>query len=239
MIARDIDCDTCVNQNCVIKKNLSSALVREYAEKKSVIKCKKSQQFVMEGAHVNGLFFIYEGSAKVFRSGINAREQIVKLARAGEVVGHRGLGEQTRHYHISAMSMEPSILCYFSKEILQEMMLKEAKLTYSFMLFYASELNRSEERMKSIAHMSVRERVADGLLYVHRKFGQDREGILTYSLTRREYADYAGTTEEQVIRVLSALKKEGMIVTKGRKIGIKNMDMLKKEISPEHYFLSS
>lgn len=84
--------------------------------------------------------------------------------------------------------------------------------------------------------MTVRERVIDTLLYIHRKFG-DLRGFLNLPLSRKEYADYAGTTEEQVIRIFSALKKEKLIVAKGKKIGIVNVDALKKEIKEHNYFL--
>ena len=106
------------------------------------------------------------------------------------------------------------------------------------MLFYANELNRSENKVKSISQMTVRERVIDTLLYIHRKFG-DLRGFLNLPLSRKEYADYAGTTEEQVIRIFSTLKKEGLITAKGKKIGINNVQNLKNEISEHNYFLDT
>ena len=112
------------------------------------------------------------------------------------------------------------------------------KFTYDLMLFYANELNRSESKVKSISQMTVRERVIDSLLYIHRKFGELR-GFLDLPLSRKEYADYAGTTEEQVIRVFSGLKKEKIIITKGKKIGISNIQLLKNEISEHNYFLDT
>jgi CRP-like cAMP-binding protein len=106
------------------------------------------------------------------------------------------------------------------------------------MLFYANELNRSENKVKSISQMTVRERVIDTLLYINRKFG-DLRGFLNLPLSRREYADYAGTTEEQVIRVFSALKKENLITAQGKKIGIGDLQLLKREISEHNYFLDA
>jgi CRP-like cAMP-binding protein len=78
----------------------------------------------------------------------------------------------------------------------------------------------------------------DTLLYINRKFG-NVNGFLNLPLSRKEYADYAGTTEEQVIRVFSTLKKEALISAKGKKIGILNTELLKKEINEHNYFLDS
>ena len=191
----------------------------------------------MEGAPVNGLFFILKGKVKVFRTGINGREQIVRFAKDGEIIGHRGFGTQ-EYYSISAAALENTTLCYFSKNTLQEVLKKEPSFTYDLMLFYANELNKSEAKVKTISQMTVRERVIDTLLYVNRKFGQSN-GLIDILLSRKEYADHAGTTEEQVIRILSVLKKEALILAKGKRIGIPNVELLKKEISEHNFYLGT
>nr|WP_281261088.1 Crp/Fnr family transcriptional regulator [Algibacter marinivivus] len=203
----------------------------------TLLKCKKGQQFIMEGAPVNGLFFIKTGTVKVFRTGINGREQIVRFGKPCEIIGHRGFGTQ-EYYSIGAIALQNTELHYFSKEHLQDVLLTHPKFAYDMMLFYANELNRSENKVKSISQMTVRERVIDTLLYIHRKFG-DLRGYINLPLSRKEYADYAGTTEEQVIRVFSALKKENLIIAKGKKISIVNVSKLKNEISEHNYFLDT
>ncbi|ULC60407.1 Crp/Fnr family transcriptional regulator [Flaviramulus sp. BrNp1-15] len=236
-IPDSLSCNHCINTNCLIKKNIHTFSSSKLIDKKTNIKCKKGQQFIIEGAPVNGLFFILKGIVKVFRTGINGREQIVRFAKEGEIIGHRGFGTE-EFYSIGAIALKDVTLCYFSKDVLQDVMLENPLLTYDMMLFYANELNRSESKVKSISQMTVRERVIDSLLYIHRKFG-DLKGYLNLPLSRKEYADYAGTTEEQVIRVFSLLKKEGLISAKGKKIGILNIQKLKSEISEHNYFLDS
>lgn len=232
-----VSCDTCGNESCLIKRNLKVLSASNFMQEKSDIRCKKGQQFIMEGAPVNGLFFVLKGKVKVFRTGINGREQIVRFAKEGEIIGHRGFGTE-EYYSIGAVALEDTVLCYFSKITLQNALFKHPEFTYDMMLFYANELNKSESKVKSLSQMTVRERVIDTLLYVNRKFG-DNKGFINIVLSRKEYADHAGTTEEQVIRVFSVLKKENLIISKGKKIGINNTELLKKEISEHNYFLGS
>jgi len=236
-ITTDVSCEACVNRNCLIKRNINALEGLDITNNKNQFRCKKGQQFIMEGAPVNGLYFILSGKAKVFRTGINGKEQIVRFAKDGEIIGHRGFGTE-EYYSIGAMAIEDTTLCYFSKNTLQQALYKTPSLTYDLMLFYANELNKSESKVKSISQMTVRERIVDTLLYLYRKFG-DVNGYLNISLSRRDYANHAGTTEEQAIRVFSVLKKEGLIFTKGKKIGITNVDFLKKDISEHNYFLGS
>lgn len=232
-----VSCTNCENKNCLISSNTSVLENSAFLKNKSEIFCKKGQQFIIEGAPVNGLFFILKGKVKVFRTGINGKEQIVRFAKEGEIIGHRGFGTE-EYYSIGAIALQNVDLCYFSKDDLQTALKENPDFTYDMMLFYANELNRSESKVKSLSQMTVRERVVDTLLYINRKFGT-LKGFLNLPLSRKEYADYAGTSEEQVIRVFSALKKEGLIVASGKKVGIVDVNVLKKEISDHNFFLDS
>lgn len=230
-------CSDCTNINCLIKKNsLDQDLVDFLSEKRS-FKVGKGKQFILEGAPVHGLFFVYTGKVKVMKTGINGKEQIVRFATEGEIIGHRGFGAG-EYYQIGAVAIEETVLCSFSSSVLMDALKSIPKLTFDFMTFYSEELNRSETKVKKIAQMTVRERVIDSLLYMNRKFGQTGDW-LSVQLTRQEIADFAGTTDEQVIRVLSILKKEKLIKTSGRKIGILNFEKIKSEISEHNYFLDS
>ncbi len=210
----------------------------EITTQKHTIQCKKSRQFIMEGAPVNGLYFIYSGKVKVIKTGYNGKEQILRLSKDGEVIGHRGFGT-SETYKIGATALEDTILCNFSTNMLKEILMGEPKVTFDFMQFYANELNRSETKVKTMSQMTVREKVIDMILYIYRKFGNEVDGSIGLELSRKELADYAGTTDEQVIRILSVLKKENLIYTKSKLIQILNIDKLKKEISEHNFFLDS
>lgn len=231
-------CVTCNNQKCLIKKHVNNTGMENYIDKKHTILCKKNQQFILEGAPLNGLFFVYKGGVKVTKNGIGGREQIVRFAKDGNIVGHRGFGADNR-YLVSASSIEDTILCNFTNEVLNEMLHKIPELTYDLMTFYAEQLNKSETKVRKIAQMTVREKVIDALLYILQKFKQSPDGFINIILSRQDIADYAGTTEEQVIRVISGLKKEKLIRTEGKRIGIVNDKLLKKELSEHNYYLNN
>lgn len=222
----------------IIYKNVPHEYLLKIEDEINIFSCKKGQQFIIEGAPVNGLFFICEGKAKVLKTGIYGREQILRLVGEGEIVGHRGFGTKDR-YGISASAIEDVVLCNLTNEVLEKMLLEIPSLTYDLMLFYAEELNRSENKVKAFAQMTVREKVIDTLLYIDRKFGRNPKGFFKIQLSRKEIADYAGTTVEQVIRVISALKKEGLLQALGKQIGIIDTSQLKKEISEHNFFLDT
>jgi len=234
---KNTTCSACQNTDCIIKKNSHGESIERYLEAKHTIQCKKGQQFILEGAPVHGLYFVFSGKVKVAKTGFQGREQIVRFAKDGEIIGHRGFGIG-QSYQINAVAIEDTVLCNFTNEALQEMLHKLPNITYDFMVFYAEELNRSETKVRKFAQMTVREKVIDAFLYIHRKFGQS-DNYLNIQLSRKEIADFAGTTDEQVIRVISSLKKEELLRASGKKLGIVDIDMLRKEISEHNFFLDS
>jgi CRP-like cAMP-binding protein len=208
-----------------------------FIDTKNNLQCKKGQHFIIEGAPVQGLYFVRKGKIKVAKTGLNGKEQIIRFARDGEIVGHRGFGA-SQFYQINAVAMEDSTLCIFSTTLMNQMLHAIPSLTYDLMLIYAEELNASETKVKKFAQMTVREKVIDAFLYFNRKFGHAK-GFLDIPLSRKDIADFAGTTEEQVIRIISALKKEGLLLTSGKKISLKNVEVLKREISNHNYFINT
>ncbi|WP_298765269.1 Crp/Fnr family transcriptional regulator [uncultured Polaribacter sp.] len=238
MPINNIPCTSCKNTNCLIYKHIKTKDFEKFISEKNTFSCKKGQQFVMEGAPTNGLFFIQSGKAKVIKTGIYGKEQILRFVTDGEVIGHRGFGVRQK-YFIGALALEDTTLCNFSDKTLKEMLIQIPELTYDFMLFYAEELSKSEEKVKTLAQMTVREKVIDSLLYINRKFGANKKGYLNLILSRKEIADFAGTTDEQVTRTFSNLKKEGYITTTGKRIAIQNINALKKEIAEHNYYLAS
>ena len=228
------DCTSCINTSCFIKKHLHLEKMQDFALQKNTFPCKKGQQFMIDGAPPQGLYFLQKGKVKILKTGIYGREQIVRLAQEGDTIGFRGFGTSNR-YLIGAAALEDTVLCNFSNEIMQEILKTIPEFTYDMMLFYAEELNKSENKVKKIAQMNVRERVIDTLLHLHKKFGQTNH-LINVNLTRKEIADFAGTTDEQVTRIFSSLKKEALINMVGKKISLLEIPKLQAEIAEHRQF---
>ncbi len=228
-------CDTCENTNCLIQKHIQKETLQPFIKQKNAFACQSGQQFILEGAPVSGLYFIYKGSVKVYKQTDENNFQIIRFSKDGEIVGHRGFGTNYV-YDISASALTNSVLCHWGTEILIEMLHKTPELMFDFMLFYADQLQKSESNAKRFGKMSVREKVINGLLFIESKFGQS-DGFFNLTLSRKDIADFAGTSQEQVIRVISKLKKEGLLVTKGKKIGVPDLPKMEAELGENGYFL--
>lgn len=199
---------------------------------KQTIKLKKGEQFIVEGDAVRGVYFVQSGVAKVHRRW-GDKEMIVRFARKGDIVGHRGVSSEQAVYPISATALEPTILCFVDIAFFMSTLRVNSELTYHLMLFYADELQLSEQKMCNLVQLSVKSRLAWSLLLLYKIFGEDAsDGYIGITISKTDIAGYIGTTYETVYRMLAELMRLGFITMEGKKIYLKKFDTL-QEIAKE------
>ncbi|MFD2144433.1 Crp/Fnr family transcriptional regulator [Mucilaginibacter antarcticus] len=96
------------------------------------------------------------------------------------------------------------------------------------LLFFAEELRVSERKMRNLAHMPVKGRVAEALLMLKEQFGLTKEGFINIELSRQDLASFSGATYETVFRVINELIQEGLLILSGKSISIANEQKLSR-----------
>ena len=220
---RNIQCD---NQTCLLCKGCIKEWLPAIAANKKNFNVKKGQVIFSEGDPVKGIYFVYEGNVKVHKKWGPDKELIIRFANKGAIFGHRVLGKHATHYPISATALEAGIICYIDMEFFEATLKVNPQFTYQLMLFFADELQEAERKMRNLAHMPVKGRVAQALISLKNQFGTNPEGHIDVELTRQDLASYAGATYETVFRVVNELLQEKLISTNGKKINITNYDKL-------------
>ena len=166
-----------------------------------------------------------DGKVKVHKKWGDDKELIVRIANKGAIVGHRGLGSGTI-YPVSGTAIEPTIVCFIDIDFFKTSLKVNYAFTYELMMFFADELQESERRMRNLAHMSVKGRVAQTILSLKDKFGVTKDGGLDIVLSRQDLASYAGATYETVFRIMNEIKDDGAIEVVNKDIKIINADKL-------------
>ncbi len=215
------DCFLC--QNCIPEWRAVIGL-----HKKTIL-FKKGTHIIKAGEKVKGIYFIYTGAVKVYTAWTGQKELILRFSRKGDILGHRGLG-RVDTYPISAKTMEDTKVCFISNEFLESTLKTNPSFTYKLMHFYAAELQKAEKRMRDLAHMEVKGRIADALLELSRQFGADSDHYINITIKRQDIASYAGTTYETVFKFFTELIKSKIITTTGKRIRINNPGRLRQFI---------
>lgn len=227
----------CDANSCFMCQNCLKEWQPAICANKINIKLKKGEILFREGDPVTGIYFVFSGNLKVYKQWDADKELIIRFARNGAILGHRGIGENL-NYPISAEALEPSVVCYVDMRFFESTLKVNGELTYKLVNFFASELRKSEQRMRDLAHMSVKGRVADALLKFQEQFGITSTGLINISLSRQELASYAGTTYETVFRVINELVNSQVISLSGKNIAIINHQAL-TQLVPTIYSLNN
>jgi CRP-like cAMP-binding protein len=191
---------------------------------RQTLQVNKGEAFIHEGEKVTGVYFVYEGAVKVHKKW-GEKELIVRFAKKGDIVGHRGLGNDI-YYPVSATAIEPSIVCFIDIDFFLSSLKVNQDFLFQLMIFFAEELKVSERKMRNLAHMPVKGRVAQALLTLHEKFGLQHDDFIDLTLTKQDLASYTGATYETVFRVLNEMVEEKLVKLSGKNIGILDMQKL-------------
>jgi CRP/FNR family transcriptional regulator len=93
------------------------------------------------------------------------------------------------------------------------------------------DLGIADERIQSLAQKSVRERLAETLLFLQKTFQDDSmtdNNLISVTLPREDIANIVGTATETVIRLLSEFRTDKLIDMEGKKIRILNRGALER-----------
>ena len=195
------------------------------AHKKNFI-AKKGEVILKEGDSVTGVYFVTSGNVKVHKQW-GDRELILRFANDGAIFGHRGITSTTSIYPISATALETTSLCFVDIDFFKTTLKVNHDFAYSLLMFYADELHVSEKKMRDLALMSVKGRLAGAILSLQHQFGVNAEGFLNLDLSRQDLAAFTGATYETVFRTMNELLSEKLISVKGKLIYIENEAGLK------------
>jgi len=220
-------CKNCNLEFNTIFKKLTQEEIDFLNVHKTCAVYKKGAILYEEGNKVSGIYCINEGILKIYKTGIEGKEQIIRFAKEGEVIGYRSVinGE---HACTSVKILEDAVLCFISTQHLYQLLKQNNDFTMDLLHVTCKELGEANNYITDIAQKSVRERLAEILLQLKADFGVNNDGIINIALTREELANIIGTATESVIRLLSEFKMERIIELYGRKIKIIDENKLKK-----------
>lgn len=211
---KHVNCESCSVRTQSIFSSLNPGEVCDLDGHKSCHYYKKNQTIFVEGSYPRGVFCINHGKVKVYALGDEGKEQIVHIAKEGEVVGFRSMlsGES---YKLSATTLEDSNICFVAKDDFLNMLDTNVNLRNSILKELSKELGERAVFITNLAQKSVRERLAYSLILL-----ADIYGEAPINLTREDLANFVGTATETLIRLLKDFKEDGYIDIQTRKIFI-------------------
>ena len=221
-----IPCDQCTIRSHPLFRHLSEKEVGEISHNKITESFKRGSIIYREGHRMKGFYCVQKGIIKIYKTGFDGKEQIVRFAQYGDIIGYRSVMTNEPACTTSEV-LEESTLCHIPSELLMRLVKTNGEFAVELMKLTCKELGEANSYIADIAQKTVRERLAEVIILLVDGFGEDEEGILNISLTREELSNIVGTATESIIRLLSEFKSDRLIGLNGRKIKILDKPGLK------------
>ncbi|MBP7409895.1 MAG: Crp/Fnr family transcriptional regulator [Flavobacteriales bacterium] len=187
----------------------------------------KGDHIFKDGQVADRMYMIQRGRVKVVARYVKGVERIIRLAGDGEVLGHRGIGDEPI-YSATAIALSGTSVNVIPMQLFLSTLKANNLFCYHFLLFFAEELRVLDQHMRDLMNMDVTQRIAKVVKLNMDAFGFDERDKkkLAFTISRKDIASAANTTYESVIRTLADFQRHGIIDLVGKEIRI----MKKREL---------
>jgi CRP-like cAMP-binding protein/CheY-like chemotaxis protein len=212
------------NLNLLLSKNKGLAELKRVIKERRGRQFKKNQVIYYEGDKGNGLYLVIKGRIKTVKMAEDGRELMTGIYTTDEYLGiHSLLSNET--YSETATALEDCLLCLIPKDQLDELLNLYPEVGREFIRLLANNIRDKEEQLLQLAYHSVRKRMAEAMLRLHKQYTDATE---SFKISREDLAAMAGMATETVSRTLSDFKDEGLIDKKGSVITVLDITRLSK-----------
>ena len=217
-----VGCEDCPSLGESIFCSLKREILEEVSSQKGGNLYKKGEIVFSEGFKPFGIHCVSKGRIKIYKLGDDGKDQIVRVAKVGDIIGYRSLISD-EIYSASAEALEDSRTSVIPKNTFFELIKQENEFALKIMKVLSKDLRKAESQSMNIAQRTVKERLANALLS-KRDIIEEKEGkeLMSFTISRKDLADLIGCAPETLIRMLSQLKKEGVISLNKREVEILN-----------------
>lgn len=212
-------CESCIVRQFNALRAMNKEELKKVSDSKTVKLVKKGESIFEEGEKLSGVYCVRNGVSKLSKLSANGKDQIVKLATKGEVLGQRSvIVDETAN--LSATAVDDMEVCFIPKERIIQTLNINPDFAVEMLRHMAHDLREADDVIVNMSQKTVKQRIAEAFLYLKTNFGEDKDGFLLLRLSREEIANVVGTATESCIRIISEFKKKGLLKTIGKKVAI-------------------
>ena len=182
---------------------------------------KKHKILFREDTEPLGLYYLVDGKIKIYKNGYNGNEQIIRFASPGDLFGMNAIIAEKNHI-TSSTAIENSFVCIIPPEDLLKLTKENPDIFYYLINTLSKLLRETDNRTISIIHKSEKERLAETLLILSKKFNPH------INLLKKDLANFSIIERNKLKPYLSELKKENLIYYNSERIKIRDVIGLKK-----------
>ncbi len=220
-------CLACPARDSFLCSGFEDDELRHLAARATRFTLPKGRTLILEGDPATDVYNVIEGDVMLSRVASDGRRQILGFLGQGDFIGLTLAPE----YQFTAEALSDSRLCRFDRRAIEELMERFPNVARQVQRMGAAMVDHLLEMIFALGRKTAEERVASFLYYEAQRQGccLDPAKELRLAMTRAEMADYLGLTLETVSRVVSRLRKQGVVETRGMgRMLIRDLDALRR-----------
>ncbi|MEK7830545.1 MAG: Crp/Fnr family transcriptional regulator [Acidobacteriota bacterium] len=182
----------------------------------------RNEILFVAGDEAAGLFVIVKGTLRAFREGVDGREQVIHVERAGATMAELPVFDD-KPYPSTVAAEEETTVLFLSKREVRSLCLAHPEIALAGLKLLAGRLRKCAELVEALSLREVDQRLARWLLTEARARGQrfPERLELNLVLTNQQIAAHIGSVREVVSRALARLQQNGLIEVDGRQVVIR------------------
>ncbi|NOU17921.1 MAG: Crp/Fnr family transcriptional regulator [Bacteroidales bacterium] len=220
------DCNSCVFKtiSCHYIGNDEFEVIRRLSVQ---LHFEKGETIVKQGSKSTHLIFLHKGILKFTYQNQSGKNFIMTVVAGPKLLGGANLFFKNTNI-FSLVAIEKCDICLIDENAFKNTLVNHGNYLLTLFEKTIEMFQSSIFNFISLAHQQVNGRIADILIYLSEEVYKNQE--YEFTLSRKEIAEFAACSHENVITTLSRLNKEGTITLVGKKIIINDLNKL-KEIS--------
>jgi len=216
-------CCDCVDMSCAV--SLLNKVQYELLSNHSIeSEVKKGEIIIRSDVLISNIIYLKTGYVKEFVVSGNRQTRIIQILKPHTYLGiHSLFGDKINHYSYSAL--EDLKICYIEINAFKQLVKENGNFAFQILSDVGKENLYNYYRFISNSHKKIDGRFADVLHYLADKIYETDKFPL--QLTRQEIADLVGVSRENLSRVMSKFREDGIIEVSRDHIEITKPEILR------------
>ncbi|WP_160721275.1 Crp/Fnr family transcriptional regulator [Bacillus sp. USDA818B3_A] len=214
-------------------RSLNNSELTKIADISITREWKKQSHVFLQGDPLENVYFIFDGKIKIYKSDISGKEQIVAIAKKGEMFPHVGFFRKGE-YPAYAEVIEPSTLITVPIIKFEKVLIENPELCIKVFKVLGEKIVDLQNRLEEQILNNTYEQIVKLLIRLAQKHGlpqADGTILLKSEFTNKDLANMIGTTRETISRTLTKMKKDELIEVDDEGNLIVDIEVLMQEIN--------
>ena len=178
-----------------------------------------------KGDQASGFYLIVYGQIKLAFTSAQGNEKVVDILSQGQTFGEAVMFMEKPHM-VYAQALSDSVLLHIAKTVILEELEKDPKLGRKMIAGLSIRLHHLVTDVESYSLQSGRQRII-GYLLREAVDADEKSLSVTLPTNKGVIASRLNLTQEHFSRILHELAEKGLILVKGRKINIPDVEKLR------------